>query len=826
METGIFQVKILTVNIERKGRKKVMRSVFLVATRNRFGIIAYGKVLFLFLLMFACFTSFLHAGQAPLPDMIKISGDTCPTKEEIVQKTTTLQMPFITNNGQMDEQVKFYAKTFGGTVFVTKTGEIVYALPGYEKAIGYRLGETPQISLNTLSGLNNVSSLDWCSSFSTLYSYLNFSKTIPRSIALTETIIGAKIDGITGVQPSVTTVNYFKGNDKLQWKTNVPAYDMVNLGEVYQGIELSLKAYGDNVEKLFCVKPGASPAFIKVQLTGANSLRVNHGGQLEADTELGPVKFTRPIAYQKIEGKRVDVAVEYNVHESGIKGKKDCGTRGQGGGELDTPDSKPETQNLKLIYGFIVASYDKTKDLIIDPMLASTFLGGTNGERGMSIALGKDGSVYMTGNTKSSDFPVTNGSTYSGGEDVFVSMLTSGLGTLTASTFLGGPGDDWGLAIAIDRASGNVCVAGGASTGFPTTTGAYDTTYNGSVDAFVSVLNSGLTSLVASTYLGGSGDDGSTYSLAIDPQGNVYVTGRTSSANFPTTTGAYDSTLAGDYDVFVSKLNGGLTTLLASTFIGKSGRDIGYSIALDTLGLYVYVTGRTESPDFPTTSGAFDQSWNSGVDDAFVLKLNSGLTNLEASTFLGGNKFDVGNFLILDSSGYVYVTGWTKSKNFPTTLWAYDTTYNGGSSDVFVSKLDGKLETLVASTFLGGKRLDASLTLCLDRCGSVYVTGWTKSKNFPTRPWSYDTTHNGNFDAFVSRLNSDLTILEASTFLGKSAADYGYALAINTNNAMGTVSVYVGGMTSSASFPTTTGAYDTTYNGNVDTFITKLDDNL
>ena len=209
-----------------------------------------------------------------------------------------------------------------------------------------------------------------------------------------------------------------------------------------------------------------------------------------------------------------------------------------------------------------------------------------------------------------------------------------------------------------------------------------------SPDAFVSKLNSGLTGLLASTFLGGSSDDYG-YSLTLDINGNVYVTGYTRSTDFPTTGGAYDTSWNGSSDVFVSKLDSGLTGLLASTFLGGSGYDFGYSLTLDTSG-NVYVTGMTRSTDFPTTSGAYDTTWNGGTYDVFVSKLDGGLTSLLASTFLGGSYDDFGYFLTLDTSGNVYATGMTRSTDFPTTSGAYDTSL-GGSGDVFISKLDGNL---------------------------------------------------------------------------------------------------------------------------------------
>ncbi|MBF8275473.1 MAG: hypothetical protein HW390_546 [Candidatus Brocadiaceae bacterium] len=566
-----------------------------------------------------------------------------------------------------------------------------------------------------------------------------------RGVALKEHLVGAKIGGITGEQPAVTTVNYFTGNDKSKWKANVPTFNVVSLGEVYKGIELSLKAYGNNVEKLFCVKPGASPEFIKVQVDGSKSLRVNQEGQLEADTELGLVKFTRPIAYQEIEGKRVEVDVEYRLSNQ--------------------KSTNSDSKNPKSEYGFTVASYDKTKDLIIDPLHASTFLGGSGDERGYSLALDTSGSVYVTGWTWSTDFP--------------------------------------------------------------TTSGAYDTSYNGA-DVFVSKLNSGLTSLLASTYLGGSGFDLG-YSLSLDTSGNVYVAGLTSSADFPTTSGAYDTSYNG-YDVFVSKLNSGLTSLLASTYLGGSSADVGYSLSLDTSG-NVYVTGETESTDFPATSGAHDTSYNGGDRDVFVSKLNSGLTSLLASTYLGGSSDDMGYSLALDTSGNVYVTGLTRSTNFQTTTGAYDTSYTGGYSDVFVSKLNSGLTSLLESTFLGGSDYDSGASLTLDTSGNVYVTGITWSTDFPTASGAYDTSNGGDGDVFVSKLNSGLTSLLASTYLGGSGLDGGaiggVVLSLVLDTSLDTSgNVYVTGGTSSADFPTTSGAYERASNGYSDAFVSKFGSTL
>ena len=287
------------------------------------------------------------------------------------------------------------------------------------------------------------------------------------------------------------------------------------------------------------------------------------------------------------------------------------------------------------------------------------------------------------------------------------------------------------------------------------------------------------------------------------------MTGYTGSSNFPTTSGAYDNSVNDvNYgDVFVSKLNGGLTSLLASTFLGRGLDRRKNSLALDTSG-NVYVTGYTGSSNFPTTSGAYSTSFNGDYYDVFVSKLNSGLTSLLASTFLGGSDIDFGFSLTLDTSGNVYVTGRTRSASFPLTIGAYDTSHNGGDGgdDVFVSKLDSGLTGLLASTFLGGSDTDQGLSLTLDTSENVYVTGYTGSSNFPTTSGAYDTSLNGNSDVFVSKLNSGLTRLLASTFLGGYGLDEGKSLALDTSG-----NVYVTGWTMPYGFPMTSGAYDTSF---------------
>lgn len=616
-----------------------------------------------FLLFLVSFTPSLLADQ-------KVSNQ--PSKTEVIQKTQKLQIPFIANDGQTNEKVKFYANTFGGTVFVTKDGEIVYSLPNNGSDVetqclaslmhsskGIR-DEDSMLHDYHVSGIMHPASwIVGCGSKSDFQNHTKStssdSKNLKSSnsksaiqnlkseisgIALREEFVGAKVKTIQGKEKSVTNVNYFKGKDTSKWKTNISTYETVSIGKVYKGIELKLKAYGNNVEKLFCVKPGADPDQIKIKLSGIfpikkggrRGLSVNERGELEVETGLGPVKFTKPVAYQEIDGKRVEIECGYVITDCGMQdeagsrkqkagsrkqetgqiGKRLIGSREKGMGrrgaylasnsQLSTENLQPETQNpspdtrhqasslathhSSPIYGFTVASYDKTKDLIIDPLLASTFLGGYSSDYGHSVAIDSDGNIYVAGQTGSSDFPTTTGTyqtSYKGyNSDAFIAKLNGDLTNLLASTYLGGDSGGGGYSSGyynpIDMAmdsNGDIYVAGKTnSSTFPTTADAYDISYNGSHDVFVSKLNGTLTNLTASTFLGGTGDDQYIQSIAIASDGNIYIVGYTGSSDFPTTTGAYDTSYGGaGGDIFISKLKGDLSSLLASTYLGGSDAD-------------------------------------------------------------------------------------------------------------------------------------------------------------------------------------------------------------------------------------------------------------
>ncbi len=445
----------------------------------------------------------------------------------------------------------------------------------------------------------------------------------------------------------------------------------------------------------------------------------------------------------------------------------------------------------------------------------------------------------MTGGTSSPDFPTTPGAfDTTGGTDAFVAKLNPAGSTLAYSTFLGGSDGDGGSDLAIDG-SGNVYVTGvTGSADFPVTPGAFDTRLSagGGGDPFVVKLNAAGSALVYSTFLGGA--DGpfhieASSGIAVDADGSAYVTGDTNAFDFPTTPGAFDTTLS-DYpglaasDVYVTKLNQAGSALVYSTFLGEIGTDQGWDIQVDRNGS-AFVFGNTDS-HFPTTPGAIDTIANH--NDVFVTKLNPAGSGLVYSTLLGERGDEQAGDLAIDAGGSVYVTGNTDSPDFPTTPRAFDRKW-GHPVDAFVAKLNPTGSALVYSTFLGANRAnpestfgghDSGFGLAVNGQGNAYVTGLTDSERFPTTPGAFDVTENDSprtafSDAFLVKLNVAGSALAYSTLLGERGDDAGLSVAVDSEGR-----AYVTGSTrANPLFPTTRGAFDRTFGGEYEGFVAKID---
>ncbi len=481
---------------------------------------------------------------------------------------------------------------------------------------------------------------------------------------------------------------------------------------------------------------------------------------------------------------------------------------------------------------FSIGSYDPTQPLVIDPTLTySTYLGGNNNDYGLGVAVDSAGSAYVTGWTSSTNFPTTVGAynTAGNGSEAFVTKLSPDGSSIVYSTYLGGSGTNYGYGIAVD-ANGDAYVSGmTTAANFPTTAGAPDTSMGSSGQvAFVTKLNAAGTGLVYSTYVGGtngSEDDATLLGyqmgdiIALDSAGNAWVTGMTTSSNFPTTANAYQTTLQGGRNAFVTQINATGTAFNYSTYLGGSNDDRGQGIAVDPSG-DAYVTGFTDSTNFPTTAGVFQPN-NAGSWDAFVSKIDptkSGTASLVYSSYLGGTADDYGQGIAVDSSGDAYLTGLvnTSGTGFPL-VNALQTTGNG-TYDAFITKVNPTGTALVYSTYYGGTGPTYPQAIAVDSSGDAYVTGMTQATDFPLANALESTNGAGGWDGFVVKLNPSGSAADYSTYLGGSGDNRGQAIAVDSSG-----NAYVVGMTTSSNFPTTNGAQPE-YAGGWDGFVAKLTD--
>ncbi|MBC7350002.1 MAG: SBBP repeat-containing protein [Candidatus Aminicenantes bacterium] len=673
-----------------------------------------------------------------------------------------ISLPFVENRGQWDNRVRFKADLFSGALVVTEE-ELVYSL------VSARSGK---VEADTWSE-------DWPVSGPTSSRMLVFKEKFlaanGRELSLTP----------AGKEAAETAVSYFNSPDSTSWKRRLASYGRLRLGRVYPGIDVELKATGGNVEKFFYLSPGARVEDISIKVEGIEALSLSDQGNLVLNSSAGPLEMVKPVGYQEIAAQRHPVEVAYE-----LRGRDE--------------------------YGFkISGSYDPDFPLVIDPALstlsASTFIGGTGNDRGYCIGVNASGKVYVAGYTVSifsSDFPTTTGvidTSANGSFDLFISRLDNSLTQLEASTYLGGSSSDYvnGLSIAED---GNIFLTGiTSSRDFPVTAGAFQTQYRGGeYDAFVVKISPDLDLLLGSTYLGGSGIDYGADLKVIPASYNndtIVVVGMTDSADFPVTPDTYSTSLRGGLDAFVAVIYNSLGSLDA-TFIGGSDYDIASAVAVDGLG-HFWVAGRTRSADFPVALHSFDETYN-GDYDGFVLHLDYQLNVIYGSTYIGGSGADFlyGLSLKGEVNPEVYVAGYTSSSDFPVTESAYDKTFSG-IYDVFVSKLDTSLSYLLASTFLGGAADDRCRAIAVDANGNPYIAGWTRSASYPITSFTYDSSHDGGWDAFVTKLSVKLGAVLASTFIGGGADDLAYGLAIDDAG-----DVYLTGYTQSSTFPMTEETYD------------------
>jgi len=619
----------------------------------------------------------------------------------------------------------------------------------------------------------------------------------------------ARAPHVEGVDPNGAISNYLLGSDPTRWIRRVPQFQRVRYRGLYPGIDLVFHGAGSALEYDLVVAPGADPAAIRLRYQGARRLSLDADGNLIIFTRTGRLEQKRPLVYQEGEGRQQEVGGRFVLEGASVR--------------------------------FRLAQYDRARTLVIDPVVVyGTYLGGLSRDLANGVAVDATGSAYVVGSTVSADFPVTpnavqvkHGGVPNSGVtgltgfdtfDVFVTKFSADGSKLVYSTFLGGSGSDQGLAIAVDG-SGNAVVAGSTSSpNFPLTAGAFQKTPSPhGIAGFVTKLNADGSNLIYSSYLGGAGGQTLVQALTLDATGAAYLAGVTDSAASLVTAGAFQSAPAGGTDCFVAKVNPQGAALVYATLLGGSGTDSALGITISPAG-NVYITGSTQSKDFPVTAGSA-QSKFGGMGDAFVAELNPTGTALVYSTYFGGSLVDSGNAIALDADGSMVIAGTTASTDFPTSLGAFQTVLAAtptGPSDAFVARLD-PAGAVQYATLLGGSGNDAAKAVVVAADGSAIVEGQTNSLDFPLTPDAYESKLLGTgcevdisfipigpssslpcTKVFLTTVHVSGRRLVYSTYLGGSDDDLPGGMAMASDGTL-----YLAGSTGSTDFPVTSGGFQT-----------------
>lgn len=686
---------------------------------------------------------------------------------------------FTENKNQWDKQVMYRAQLDGGVLFLEKNC-FTYNFYDKETLREQHLPKQRETQKAKYSSQQHI---------------IPQQKRAPiRSHAFRMTFLNSENNVTTSAkQTTADYCNFFIGNDKSKWAGNVKNYKEVNYKDLYKGIDLQVLGFQNSLKYNFIVAPIAEVNKIKLFYEGLDKI-VLEKGALKLTTSLNEMVEQRPYAYQWIGNKRVDVPCEFVLKNS--------------------------TVSFNFPYG-----YDKSYELVIDPVLIFAASSGSLADNfGMTATYDARGNLYSGGTCFNQGFPTTlgaydttfNGATSYGRTDVVITKYDSAGTFLQYSTYLGGAtSTEIVTSLVVDDQNELLLYGATGSSDFPVTTDAYDTIFNGGTilqfvcngtffdfgtDIYVSRFNISGTSLLASTYIGGTQNDGvntnnttvltsacgpATFEypldslqynygdqyrgeINVDKFGNVYIASSSRSMDFPIV-GGFDNTLGGIQDAVVFKLNSNLSQLIWSTYLGGSDNDAGYALALDDSS-DIYVTGGTRSSNFPSTAGAYKTSHNGGKADGYITKIKKDGTAILFSTFIGTNAYDQTYFVQLDKNSDVYVVGQTEGA-MPVTAGVY----NNPGSGQFITKLNASLSTLIFSTVFGNGSGSPNISpsaFLVDYCENIYVSGW--GGNIITGPGTFgmpltanaiqSTTDGFNFYLFV--LSTDATSLLYATYFG------------------------------------------------------------
>jgi len=729
-----------------------------------------------------------------------------------------LPLSFEENQGQTAEEVRYLAHGTGYELFLTP----------HEALLALRSRRH-----HDLSPLHRTASLR----------AIRKARKAGQLTALRIQFEGANLHpAVNGMGRLPARTNYFLGNDPKKWHTDVPSYGRVHYEGVYPGIDLVFYGNQGKLEYDFLVAPGADPEVIQLKIAGARKMRLNSSGNVVLSAAAGEVELQKPLVYQMIDGKRRLIEGRYVV----------------------AADHRVR---------FSVAHYDRSKPLVLDPVLNySTYLGGSSEDTGYAIAVDGAGNAFVAGQTLSTDFPgaaappaVSNCAATNNCGASFVAELDPTGTNLLYATYLAGSTTGSGenaFGIAVDP-SGKVYVTGVTfATDFPTTSAnalnAGPLASNDNGTAYLTKLDptvSGPSGLIYSTYIGGTGGDHAN-SVAVDAVGNAYVVGLTDSPDFPTNNpfqSALSNTSGNAFLTRIDTTQSQDASLIYSTYLGGNGAnavtylgygDEGWGVAADSSG-NAYVVGATSSTDssFITSATAY-QSTPPATNieaSAFVSRMDTtqvGPASLIYSTYLAGSTADQGLAIALGPNNVAYVTGTTSSADYPATTGAFDTT-GSGSGKAFITLVDttqSGLSSVPYSTYLGGTGGDLGYAIKVDASGNAYVAGTTFSTDFAgagtlnTLGAFQPTLLNPAGEAFIAKLNpaggGQGDLLYATYFGGSTgmSADYGYGIAIDSASPP---NAYITGETSSTDLPVSATAFQPTLNvtggpGFVDAYVAKL----
>lgn len=543
--------------------------------------------------------------------------------------------------------------------------------------------------------------------------------------ALTPDIVGSKEQS--------TYYNYFLGNKPDRWKSNIHPYLAIDYKGLYDGVDMHIASERGNLKYDFIIQPQKDASQIKLKLVGADDVKIEEGN-LKIETSVGEVTEMKPYAYQYINGEKKEIICKYKLRNG----------------------------NLSYVFP---KGYDANQTLIIDPVIVfCTFTGSTSDNWGFTATYDAQGDFYAGGLVSGTGYPVSTGAfqmTYGGGiqSNLFndsthgsdyacdigiIKFNPTGTNRLFA-TYIGGTDNEQPQSLIVDGNGDLVIAARTYSSNYPVTSGVFDNSYNGGGDLAISKLNSTGTIMVASTFLGGTKEDGINFNslefnfgnlkhnygddarseVLVDNANNIYLTSSTKSSNFPITSNATQSTLHGVQDAFVVKFNSSLTTMLYGTYLGGSNDDAGYVLGLNTSQTSFYVAGGTQSTNFPSTGGTLWPSYQGGVCDGFVAKFqNSGTYTLQKTSFIGQADYDQVYGLQVDAQNDVFLTGQTLGGTFPVSAGVY----SNPNSSQFIIELDSNLATNLKSTVFGsGTSTQTNISpvaFLVDTCQNIYISGW------------------------------------------------------------------------------------------------------